>query len=104
MTSDVFKQEFVSKYMSSGDDKFYKFLLVYALNKLIAIEKGEYKGIEPSLELMDYHDRFVILYRREGEEIYLSLARCLRKAAHKIYRVMLKKNMTIRNSKFLNLV
>jgi len=104
MTVDVLKQEFVPKYLASGDQKFYQFLLVYALKKLVATEKGTYNGVAPDLELLDYHDKFIILYRREGEEVYLNLARCFRKAAHKIYRVMLKKKMTVRNSRFLNLV
>lgn len=104
MSENILKQEFVPKYLASGEEKFYKFLLVYALNKLIAIEKKLYKGISPDLELLDYHDQFIILYRREGEGVYLHLAKCFRKAAHKIYRAMLKKDMITRNSKFLNLV
>jgi hypothetical protein len=104
METDALKNEFVPKYLSSGNQKFYRFLIVYALNKLIAIEKKTYTGAPPDLELLDYSDKFIILYRREGDETYLKLARCFRKAAHKIYRIMLKKNMTTRNSKFLNLV
>ena len=36
--------------------------------------------------------------------IYLDIAKVFRKVAHKIYRVMLKKSLTPKNSKFLNLV
>lgn len=104
MTADVLKQEFVPKYLANGEPKFYRFLLTYALNKLVLIEKGTYKGQLPDLEFLDYYDRFIILYRREGDEIYLQIAKVLRKAAHKIYRIMLKKNMTTTNVKFLNLV
>jgi hypothetical protein len=104
MSVEALKKEFVPKYLSVGEPKFYRFLLFYALNKLITIEKGSYKGTSPELELLDYYDQFIILYRREGEEIYLDIARIFRRAAHKIYRVMLKKNMTTYNLKFLNLV
>lgn len=104
MGQDVLKQEFVPKYLSNGEPKFYRFLLLYALNKLIAIESGVYKGELPNLEFLNYHDRFIILYRREGDEVYLQVARVFRKAAHKIYRIMLKKKMTAVNDKFLNLV
>lgn len=104
MSVDVLKQEFVPKYLAEGESKFYRFLLLYALNKLIAIEKGIYKGETPNLEFLDYYDRFIILYRREGDEVYLKVAHILRKAGHKIYRVMLKKKMTEVNLKFLNLV
>jgi len=104
MGVDVLKQEFVPKYLADGEQKFYRFLLLYALNKLIAIEKGIYKGEVPNLEFLDYHDRFITLYRREGDEIYLQLARIFRKAGHKVYRIMLKKDMTKVDNRFLNLV
>jgi hypothetical protein len=104
MGTDVLKQEFLPKYLANGEHKFYRFLLIYALNKLIAIENGIYKGETPNLEFLNYHDKFIILYKREGDEVYLQLARMLRKAGHKIYRIMLKKNMTEINHKFLNLV
>lgn len=104
MSIDMLKQEFVPKYLADGESKFYRFLLLYALNKLVAIEKDIYKGETPNLEFLAYYDRFVIWYRREGDEVYLKVARVLRKAAHKIYRVMLKKKMTEINPKFLNLV
>lgn len=77
---------------------------MYALNKLVLINKGTHIELTPDLEFLDYHNRFIILYRREGEEVYLRVARIFRKAAHRIYRIMLKKDMTAPNAKFLNLV
>ncbi len=108
MSVDALKKNFVPKYLATGEQKFYRFLLLYALNKLIFLEKGafkdSFKGKSPELEFLDYYDQFIILYRREGEEVYLDLARVFRRAGHKVYRVMLKKKMTDRNLKFLNLV
>lgn len=104
MSVEALKKNFVPKYLATGERKFYRFLLLYALNKLIYIEKGSFKGKSPELEFLDYYDQFIILYRREGEEVYLDLARVFRRAGHKVYRVMLKKKMTERNAKFLNLV
>lgn len=104
MSVEALKKNFVPKYLATGEQKFYRFLLLYALNKLIYIEKGSFKGKSPELEFLDYYDQFIILYRREGEEVYLDLARVFRRAGHKVYRVMLKKKMTDRNLKFLNLV
>lgn len=104
MSADVLKKEFIPKYLAVGDHGFYRFLLVYALNKLVLIDKGQYKEITPDLEFLEYHNQFIILYRREGEEVHLQIARLFRKAAHKIYRIMLKKSMTVTNTKFLNLV
>lgn len=104
MSVEALKKNFVPKYLATGEQKFYRFLLLYALNKLIYIEKGSFKGKSPELEFLDYYDQFIILYRREGEDVYLELARVFRRAAHKVYRVMMKKKMTERNAKFLNLV
>lgn len=104
MSVEVLKKAFVPKYLADGELKFYRALLPYALNKLIQIEGGLYKGLSPELEFLEYYDQFMILYRREGEEVYLNMARIFRKAAHKIYRTMLKKNLSQSNPKFLNLV
>ena len=104
MTTETLKKEFIPKFLTVGEPKFYRFLLLYALNKLIELEKGDYKGTSPELELLNYYERFLVLYRREGEDIYLDLARVFRKSANKIYRVMLKKELTETDNRFLNLV
>jgi hypothetical protein len=98
------KDDFVPKFISNGEDRFYRSLLFLAVNKIVLIENGTYKGQHPHLEYLDYYDRFIILHRREGDEIYLRIAKMLRKASHKIYRLMLKRNMAIYSEKFLNLV
>jgi len=104
MNAESLKKEFVPKYLANGEQKFYHFLLAYAINKLVFIESGSYNGTSPEIELLDYYDQFIILYRREGEEVYLNLAKLFRKSAHRIYRIMLKKQMTLPNTKFLDLV
>ena len=104
MSADL-KKEFIPKYLAAGEQRFYRFLLLYGLNKLVMIEKGTFRGITPEAQLLRCHDEFVILYKREGEQVYLDLARIFRRAAHKIYRIMLKKKMTEPNpEKFLTLV
>jgi hypothetical protein len=102
MMPEAAKKLFVTKYSSFGNEKFYKFLLNYAITRIISI--SEFKGASPEIELMDYHDKFLLLYRRENDSVYLDIAKLFRKAAHKIYRIMLKKDMIERNNKFLNLV
>ena len=104
MKADTLKKEFIPKYLSVGSDKFYRFLLAYAVNKMVYIQKGEYKGISPDLELLDYHDQFIILFRRENDDAYLDISKLFRKAAHHVYRALLKKGLTDTNNKFLNLV
>lgn len=104
MSYEGLKEELVPKFIADGEEKFYRSIILLALRKLIATEKGLYKGIPPHLEYLTYHDTFIVLYRREGDEVYLNIAKMLRKAAHKIYRIMLKKNMTNASPKFLTLV
>jgi hypothetical protein len=104
MSSDTLKNHFIAKYLAVGPHKFFNFILVHALNKLVLMEKGTYKGNNPDLEFLEYYDKLIILYRREGDENFLEIARLFRKAAHKIYRIMLKKKLTPYNGKFLNLV
>ncbi len=98
------KQDFVERYRSVGEQKFYRNLLCYAINKLIKIRDDEYTGTSPEIEFISYSERFLFLYRRESDPVNLELSRVFRKAANKIYRMMLKKEMTQRNPKFLNVV
>jgi hypothetical protein len=99
------KNEFVDKYLLVGPDRFYKFLLFYAIKKLVKISDQEQKNMSfPDVEFLDYSEKFLILYRRDGDSVFLELSCVFRKAAHKIYRMMLKKGMTNTNFKFLNLV
>jgi hypothetical protein len=111
MSVDVLKQEFVPKYLAAGEGRFYRFLLTYALNKLIGMERqseskkpNQTEITPPDLEFLEYYEKFLVLYRREGEEIYLDIARLFRRAGHKIYRVRLKRGLTAPNGKFLHVV
>jgi len=104
MTTESLKSNLVPEFLANGENKFYRSIVFIAVQKLVLINKGNYRGTPPHLEYIDYYDRFIILYRREGDEVYLNIAKMLRKAAHKIYRIMLKKNMTPSNAKFFNLV
>ena len=104
MNTDVIKKNYLDKYKTSGQDKFYKFLLFYSVSRMMLLEKGDQSIMPPNLELLEYYNQSIIWYRREGEEIYLDMAKVFRRAAHKIYRVMLKKNLTNKNDKFLNLI
>lgn len=109
----VLKKEFVPKYLAVGEDRFYRFLLEYANQKMEEIEKPKSKSkkkekeieiVSPNLEFLDYYERFLVLYRREGDPLYLDIAGLFRKAAHRVYRIMLKRGMTPPNGKFLHLV
>lgn len=104
MSVEALKNEFVPKFLAAGELRFYRHLLAFGTDKMMHIEKGTHRGTSPELMLLNCYDQFIILYRREGEDIYLDLARVFRRAAHKVYRVMLKSQMTGKNQRFLNLV
>lgn len=101
-TPENIKKLFISKFSAVGEEKFYKFLITYALNRIV--ENDKKANYNPALELMDYYDMFLKLYKREADQIYLDLARQFRRAAHKIYRLSLKKGLIDKNNKFLNMV
>jgi hypothetical protein len=103
MLPDSAKKLFLSKYSDIGQEKFYKFLLSYAINKSVDYNSGKDK-VNPAMEMLEYHDKFMILYRREGDYKYIEIAKLFRKTAHKIYRILIKKNIIERNAKFLNTV
>jgi hypothetical protein len=103
MNAEFLKKEFINKYVALGPEKFYNALLFYSVKRLVSSDEDKTK-LPINLELLDHSEQLIILYRREGDENCLEAAKICRRAAHKIYRVMLKKNLTPRNNKFLNLV
>jgi hypothetical protein len=109
MIPEEAKKIFVNKYESFGSDRFYKFLINYAENKIATdkdIKKEDKKSIiiSPEIEFMDYHNDFMSFFREENKTVYLDIAKLFRRAAHKIYFIMLKKSLCPYNPKFLNVV
>lgn len=102
MDTDVLKKEFLPKYIEKGESDFYKLLITYSLNKMSLKESKGF--LSPEIELLEYYNGFMALYRREGNEDFLKIAKIFRRAAHKIYRVLLKNSLINKNNKFLNLV
>jgi len=58
----------------------------------------------PDVELLDLSDEFFILYRRSGEEAFLTIGKVLRRSAHALYRQLLRTNNKRKNSRFLHIV
>jgi hypothetical protein len=100
----LLKNTYLPQYLAGGKQRFYRSLLTYGLSKMILMQGEKFRGIAPDVELLEYHDIFLFLYRREGDQAFLDMSKIFRKAAHKLHRVMLKKEMTYRNPVFLNLV
>ena len=95
------QNSFVSKYQEIGEERFYEFLIDYSFKR---IEGNDFKKPTPEIELLLYHDKFLHFYRQDKTEVFISIARVFRKAAHEIYRHLLANKLIEHNPKFLNLV
>jgi hypothetical protein len=68
------------------------------------LERPEKVDKMPDIELLELYDKFLLFYRRENEEVYFEIAKLCRRAAHKVYRALLRQKLVEKNLKFLNLV
>ena len=106
MIPEESKQLFINKYASIGNEKFFRFLLSYAENR-INTDKNLRKSknyLSPEQELLEYYEKFIFLYRKENNIDLLNIAKIFRKAAHATYRMLLKDKLIKKSHKFLNLV
>ena len=60
--------------------------------------------IHPDIETLNLSDSFFSLYRSTGTKEYFIIAKALRKAAHTIYRQLLRLNKNTINPRFLNVL
>jgi hypothetical protein len=70
---------------------------------LVRIQAG-LDATSPEIELLEQAEHFLRLYRKDGDGFYLDISRALRKAGHKVYRLMRKKNLITKNARFLQAV
>lgn len=99
------KKEIVNVFLTEGEDKLYKNLLVQAVRRIIVfMENPEDIKITPDRELLNLSENFLTLYRLGEEDYNLKISQIIRRAAHKIHRLLLKKHLVSKNDKFLNLV
>ncbi len=96
------KQHFIQKFETAGPEEFYLILFRYAQARIS--ENTVNKGTSPEVELLNYSNQFLQIYRRENKEIYKHISYAFRRAAHKTYRMMVKQKLIKRSNKFLNLV
>src|ERR1700743_2719017 len=99
------QKNLIDKYRSIGEHKFYHFLLSSGIEKIVQMKSDDDFGMmSPELEFLECANNFLYLYRKNNEKILMDMSRIFRKAGHKLYRILLKKNMIQTNNKFLNLV
>jgi hypothetical protein len=96
------KQHFIEKFETAGPEEFYLILFRYAQARIS--ENTINKGPSPEVELLNYSNQFMQIYRRENKESYKLISYAFRRAAHKAYRMMVKQKLIKRSNKFLNLV
>lgn len=101
MTPEDSKKLFLTRYTGGGAEAFYRFILNYAVDQIV---HGSDSDVSPDIGLMNQHDRFLTMYRRDNRDEYLAMARIFRRAAHKIYLLLRKQDRTHRNARFLNMV
>lgn len=89
---------------NKGEVYLYKFLIVNSIKKIVLLLEEDNFNNSPDKDLLNLYEKFMYMYRTEGDEIYLNIAKIIRKAAHKIYRILLKQNHIKKNEHFLNLV
>lgn len=96
--------DFINKYNTLGADNFYQLLMTYGIEKINTIKSGKKIKNTPDLEFIDYYDKYLALYRKENNEVYLSLSIVFRRAAHQLHWHMIKSKLTSGNNRFLKLV
>lgn len=81
------------KLLAKGDEGFYKYVLGSAFNSKMDHER-------PDVKLLSVSDSFFSLYRRTGNENYFTIGRIMRRAAHRLHRVLGKQT----DDRFLHIV
>ena len=83
--SDKVKDTHLKILKQVGEDGLYKQAIAACLFNQI-------KRKAPELEALDLSDAFLALYRRTGDEEFLTICRALRRAAHRVFWELSKKS------------
>ena len=103
--SDNAKKEIISSFLEGGENKLYKDLIVQSVKRIIKlIEDPESTTSTPDRHLISLSESFLSSYRKGEDDSYLHMSKIIRRAAHKVHRLLLKKHLVKKDDKFLNLV
>ena len=80
-----------------GEDGFYRHVVAVGIKQSITIKN-------PENDLIQLSEAFFLLNRQTGENLYHTLGKLLRRAAHKLYRQFNKEETTKISKKFLRAV
>ena len=93
--------ENVLKEFKKNKNKFIESIFDQSKKKLNNINLKERT---PDLDYLELSDLFLKQYRRTGTVEYLEISNILRKVAHKLHWVMIKKGLINKKKNFINLV
>lgn len=103
--NEKIKKDIVNLFLEFGEDKLYKNLLVQAIKRIISfMQNPEEFNISPDKELLILSENFLSMYRSGEEDYYLTISKIIRRAAHKIHRLLLKKHLVKKDENFITLV
>lgn len=101
LLSNKIKEKYLKHLEIRGEYGLYKCTVGNALNNWAYLKQS----YNPDIELLNISDGFFALSRSTGDKNYFIIGRALRKAAHKLYRILnLLNNNRKTNIKFLNIV
>lgn len=96
--SEEIQESYLEQLLKYGESGLTQGIINISLSNLELNARPEYR-------LLDQSQEFLKLFRRTGEENYLTLSKVLRRAAHIIYREYLKQNKgKLDLKRFLNIV
>ena len=96
--STEIRDEYTKILVKKGEDGLYRWILGKGV---LAIQNDDF----PEVRILDVAETFFSLSRSSGDKKYFTVGKILRRAAHKLYRVMLKTNKGHgTNSRFLKSV
>ncbi len=95
----------VKEFLTNGESKLYNSLLSQSVKQIVMlISEDKQNKVYPNKTLLIMSNKFLKQYRISGDDSYLKISKIFRRAAHKIYRVLLKKHLINKDNDFLNLV
>ncbi len=88
--------DFQDIFLKRGRDYFYK--------KVFSSAEQALNDKESDIILLEQAEAFFSLFRSTGNKNMFEIAKILRRVAHKVYRMKVKRDPSKKNSKFLQLV
>lgn len=91
-------RQYIELLEKKGESGLYKQAIAVGVRASVDIKN-------PENDILNLSEAFLLKFRTTGNEDYFIISKCLRRAAHALYREFLKSNKNIEfNKRFLNMV